>query len=90
MKVRPPTPVDPGKKAEIEALLSSRANLDEVIDRMRLLGLNKIESIKLLRDRTGVALGEAKEIVHLSPAWGDRFDSDNGLHDAVERAAESL
>ena len=89
MNIRTPAPVDPRKLEEIHALLASCSNLDDVISRMRSLGLNKIESIKLIRAHLGTSLGEAKEIVHLSPAWADRFDSDNALHDAFEQAAET-
>ena len=53
---------------------------------MRELGLNKIECIKLLREHGGVSLGEAKDIVHLSPAWADRYRADEAFHDEAERA----
>jgi ribosomal protein L7/L12 len=88
MNIRTPAPVDPQKLEEIHTLLASCSNLDDVISRMRSLGLNKIECIKVIRAHLGVSLGEAKDIVHLSPAWADRFDSDNALHDAFEQAAE--
>jgi ribosomal protein L7/L12 len=90
MNTYSPAQVDPAKVVEIAALLHDGANLDGVIRRMRALGLNKIDSIKMLRDHAGVPLGRAKDIVHLSPAWADRYESDERLHDMAEQAFESV
>jgi hypothetical protein len=33
----------------------------------------------------GMSLGEAKRVVHLSPAWADRREQDDPLHEALSR-----
>lgn len=50
----------------------------------------QIACIRLLPDLTGISLGEAKEAVHYSPAWADRRDSNEALHEATFRAATDL
>ena len=69
-------------------MLRTGRHRDSVIARMRSLALNKVESIKLLRDHGGLTLHDAKDIVHLSPAWADRFESEEAFHDAAEEAFE--
>jgi len=70
--------------------LASGMDRDEVIHRMRVSGYNKIASIKLLRDLTGISLGDAKVAVHSSPAWADCRQSDDALHEAAFAAAKEL
>ena len=86
MKVRPPRVLDPIVVTRIADHLRQGASLQNAISEMRSLGLNKIESMKLLRDHAGIALSKAKDLVHLSPAWSDRQESDERLHDIAEEA----
>lgn len=86
MKVTDSRAVDPGTVTEIRDMLRSGSHHEAVITRMRALGLNKIECMKLLRDFGQLTLGQAKDIVHLSPAWEDSYASDEALHDAAEQA----
>ncbi len=86
LSFRPSRKMDPAVVTEMANLLRSGIKYDDAIFRMRSLGFNKIECIKLLRDYTGLKTGQAKDIVHLSPAWEDHYDSDEALHDAAEQA----
>lgn len=56
--------------------------------RLREMGASKIESIKVLREVSGMTLGEAKEAVHFSPAWGDRRASDESFQESAIWAME--
>jgi ribosomal protein L7/L12 len=69
--------IDPNLVAAIKTLPGSKEHLDDVVGKMRSAGFNKIQSMKLLRDCAGISLMEAKRIVHLSPAWADRLETDN-------------
>jgi ribosomal protein L7/L12 len=82
--------IDPKVEGEVIGMLNSGAPLDEIVHSMRVFGLNKIESMKLLRDHAHISLSEAKSIVHLSRAWQDHLESDNLLHDQAIQAAEEL
>ena len=86
MKVSESRIVDPAIIAEISTMLHSGSGHEASLRKMRDLGLDKIECIKLLREHGGVTLGQAKDIVHLSPAWADRYDSDEAFHDVAESA----
>ncbi len=88
MKFTDPRVIEPAIVAEISGMFARGLDHDEVIARMRALGLHKIECMKLFREYGGVTLGEAKDIVHLSPVWADRYESDEAFHDVAERAAE--
>jgi hypothetical protein len=90
MNVTDPRELDPAIVAEISAMLQSGREHDEVISRMRALGLHKVECIKLLRDFGGIKLGKAEDIVHLSPAWADRYEFDEAFHDAADEALQLL
>jgi ribosomal protein L7/L12 len=88
MKVTDPRTLDPAIVTEVRAAMQPGYNVDEVVALMRSRGFSKIDSIKFLRDFAGIPLHDGKEIVHLSPAWSDRYASDEAFHDAAERAAE--
>ena len=55
-----------------------------VLRRLRDDGFSPAESIKVTRAVLGVGLGEAKQIVHTSPAWSDRAEAFDELHEATE------
>ncbi len=71
-------------------MLESGSDVEAVIFAMRKSGLDKIESIKLLRSHGGMSLADGKTAVHLSKAWQDCRESDDALHEQVIRAAEVL
>lgn len=71
---------------EVSAMFHNGESRDSILDRMRQVGLNKIECIKLFRNIGGFALGQAKDIVDLSPTWADRRDADAQFQEAAESA----
>jgi len=90
MKTVTVPPIDPKVEGEVIRLFDSGAPTEEVVRSMRLFGLNKIESMKLLRDHGHMSLTEAKSTVHLSHAWRDHLEADNLLHDQAIKALEEL
>lgn len=76
MKMHSPKPIDPEQLKAVVASLHEGLDLDQVIRQMRLLGWNKIDCIRTLRENSGISLGEAKDVVQLSPAWADCYESD--------------
>jgi len=90
MKTLTLKPIDPKLEDEVIRMVNSGAPLEQVVHSMRMFGLNKIESMKLLRDHAHISLTDAKSVVHLSRAWQDRLESDNLLHDRAIQAAEEL
>ncbi|MGV9295025.1 hypothetical protein [Amycolatopsis sp. NPDC003676] len=52
-------------------LLGQGIELDEVIAELRRIGCPKIGCMDVLSRIAGVSLGEAKLLVHNSPAWDD-------------------
>jgi hypothetical protein len=66
--------------------LAAGAIENEVLGRLRQHGLEKIDSIAVLKTATGMSLADAKRVVHFSPAWADRREQDDALGDALHRA----
>jgi hypothetical protein len=50
--------------------------------------LEKILAIRLLAQAANIPLGEAKKVIHESPAWEFRRASDDEFHASVYRAAQ--
>ena len=67
-----------------------RGEWDAVLTQLRADGISPVESIKVTRAVLHVSLGEAKTIVHESPAWADRRADFEQLHDAAEAATALL
>jgi hypothetical protein len=61
-----------------------------VLGQLRSDGFSPAESIKITRAVLHVSLGDAKRIVHQSPAWADVRGHFEHVHDAVEAAANEL
>ena len=87
MRTMPARSIDPELEAEIARMLHEGDDQSRVVHVMRLRGLDKVESMKMLRDHAGISLAEAKRQVHLSPAWSDRRASDDALHETACKAA---
>jgi ribosomal protein L7/L12 len=87
MTSRKPYPIDEKTIVELRAKLAA-SSPSKIVAGLRLAGLDKIDSMKFLRDFAGISLHDAKNIVHLSPAWADRYDSDEAFHVAAEEAAK--
>jgi ribosomal protein L7/L12 len=62
--------------------------IDDALNRelveLRAAGASPIDAIKLIRERSGVSLGEAKIIFANHPAWADVHERNQPLHDAAE------
>lgn len=82
--------IDPNVEEKVIRMLNTGAPFEQVVHSMRLAGLNKIESMKLLRNHAHISLTEAKSVVHLSPSWHDHLESDSLLHEQAIQAAEEL
>jgi ribosomal protein L7/L12 len=90
MKTLSVPPIDAQIESRIAQMLKSSSDVEAVIFAMKDSGLDKIESIKLLRAYGGMSLADGKTAVHLSKAWEDCRESDDALHEQVIRAAEAL
>ena len=67
-------------------MLSEGQDLETVISFLRDSGCHKNDSIKIVRQLTGVGLGEAKDIVHFSNTWKDVKERDEAFHEVLEEA----
>ncbi|MEV6604810.1 hypothetical protein [Kutzneria sp. NPDC051319] len=77
--------VEDGRRA-----LLAGATVDEVLTILRAAGCYEIDCIKVLRELTRRSLGDLKQVVHYSPAFADRRESNEALHAAAWEAAERL
>jgi ribosomal protein L7/L12 len=73
--------------AEARLRYAGGEGLDATIMFMRSEGFWIIPCIKAVRTLLGVSLGEAKDLVHLSPAFADLREAHDAFH---EMAARSL
>ena len=83
-----PYPADAPVLAMLQQKLHASLNTDAAVSAMRNAGFDKIDCIKFVHQFGNVTLGQAKDIVHLSPAWEDRHDSDEAFHDSAEKSLE--
>lgn len=90
MNASEPRVATPDAEGTMRASLRAGMDREEAIQRMRVLGLNQIQCIKLIRDSLGISLGDAKEVVHYSRAWADRRESNEALHEAMIAAADEM
>jgi hypothetical protein len=68
---------------DVGALLQAGLDRDQVIEKMREAGLDKIDCMLQLQAAAGISLGQAKRWVHLSPAWSDHRHADDDFHDTI-------
>lgn len=80
--------IDEAVEGKVREMRMAECPVDDTIAWMRQAGLHKISCIKLVRKYWGVSLGEAKDLVHLSPAWDDVRERDDRFHDALEEGLE--
>jgi ribosomal protein L7/L12 len=71
-------------------MLANGGDLNAVLVQLRQAGFSKVESIRAIMELKGTSLGEAKRLIHLSPAWQDTLESDDRLHELLQTTAESL
>ncbi|WP_410596618.1 hypothetical protein [Amycolatopsis sp. lyj-23] len=70
--------------AEARTALAAGSGLDEVLARLRRDGFSPVDSIRAVRVLTGASLAEAKETVHVSPAWADVREPTDEFHRQLE------
>ena len=68
-------------------MLSQGADLEQVLDTLRVKCTSIIESIKVVREVLAIPLDEAKSMVHYSRAWSDMRDWHSELHEQAENVA---
>ena len=78
-----PKPVDPAIEQEARRMKESGAETEGVLAFLRARGLDKIDSIKVLRSLYGLGLAQAKEIVDHTDVWRDRLGPDSLLHEKL-------
>lgn len=71
--------------AEARASLAAGTGLDDVLVVLRQRGFSPVDSIRAVRALTGASMAEAKEIVHVSPAWADTRERTDEFHRSLEQ-----
>lgn len=64
--------------------------LARLLAELRGKGATIIQAIKLVRDATGVSLGEAKRLVARDPSYCEEHDANVDLHEDIVRSLEDL
>ena len=90
MKSYPAPPIPEELVSRFRQMVEGGTPQHETIAEMRLAGLHKIHSIKLISLFYGISIGDAKRAVHLSDTWSDRRASDDAFHDSCFEAAKQL
>jgi len=75
---------------EAARLLNSSSDYDLFLAFLRKRSFGKLESIKALISATGMSLGEAKQTVHNSRIWQDRFTGDEKFQASLAEALDRL
>jgi ribosomal protein L7/L12 len=84
MKVDPAT-LEDGKK-----LLQAGADRELLLVFLRDRGFDKIDSIRAVQSLLGIRFADAKNLVDLSQAWSDRYESDAELKEVARKALRQL
>ncbi|MEV5719399.1 hypothetical protein AB0L41_36410 [Amycolatopsis mediterranei] len=72
--------------AEARTALAAGTGIDEVLGRLRRGGFSPVDSMRAVRALTGASMAEAKEVVHVSPAWADVRERADDFHRSLEEA----
>jgi hypothetical protein len=68
--------------------LEGGATMDQAIDELRLADASVIDCIKAVHTVRACDLGEAKRMVHCSPAWEELRKPHDSFHDDLEWSLE--
>jgi hypothetical protein len=79
-------PLDYSK--DLRRLLAEGKTLDGALKALRAKGLSIMECIIAVRKFRQCALAEAKEVVHMSPAWDDVRKLNEQFHQELETALD--
>ena len=69
-----------------QRMIEDGATSDDVLAFLRERGRAKLESIAVVSNLPGMDLRSAKPLVHNSPVWADRRETDEAFHDQLEVA----
>jgi hypothetical protein len=70
--------------------LQEGMGIEDVLSALREQGCTKIETTAALAMATSTSLEQAKRLVHLSETWKDSYETDEALHDVLERAGRQV
>jgi hypothetical protein len=73
-----------------QRLIAAGANYETILFYFRENGFDKIDSIQAIRALYKKPFPEAKQLVHESETWSDRFDQDNELRETAMRALRDI
>lgn len=89
MKSLKASPIANEALQELRRRLSSDTSPSDLVAGMREMGLDKIDSMKFLREYGGMSLPQAKDAVHTSSAWDDRRATDDNAHVMAENVSNA-
>lgn len=85
-----PKPRDPEVIADARRLAQGGADRETILVFLRDRGFDKIDSTNTVQELYTLSLAQAKDLVHRSAAWSDRFYSDTKLRETAMRALRDL
>lgn len=88
--LKEPKPPNPEVISDARRLVAAGADRETILIFLRDRGLNKIDSIKTIREFYGLSMPEAKDLIDCSAAWSDRFDYDMEFRQTAIRAFRDL
>jgi ribosomal protein L7/L12 len=82
--------VDPEILEDGKRLHQAGAGRELLLVFFRDRGFDKIDSIRAIQSLLGVKFADAKDLVDLSQAWSDRYESDAELKEVARKALRQL
>jgi hypothetical protein len=82
--------LDPEILADASRLLKAGVDTELILVFLRERGFDKIDSNYALRQLLGMKPSDAKDLIDLSKAWSDRYESDMHLREAAREALRQL
>jgi hypothetical protein len=76
--------------AKVRKQLQAASGLEHLLSELREQGVDKIDSIEIVKSAMNVTTAQAKSLVDRSETWSDRYADDRACHEAVREAAERL
>ena len=70
-----------------EKKLRAGGALDDVIEYLHAQGVSILDAIKVVRNASGMSLGDAKQAVSCHAAWQSMVKANEALHDESEAAS---
>jgi hypothetical protein len=77
-------------RREVFAMADRGERLEAMSQYMAGANVEKVLAIRLLAQAAHIGLGEAKRIIHMSPAWEFRRTSDDQFHEAAFHALKEF